>query len=117
GSAVDPEALSLEDLQRLIFERGFSTASEVSDLSGRGMGLAVVRQRIEALRGSIRIDSAEGVFTSFTMRLPLTLATIDGLSVGVGAERFVIPIDAVLECVDLPDGSLAADHHDVFDLP
>lgn len=116
GLVADPEALSVEDLERLVFEPGFSTAPKVSDLSGRGMGLAVVRQHVEALRGSIRIDTAEGAFTSFTLRLPITLATIDGLLVETSGERFMIPIEAVSECLDLPDGVFSPDRPDLVDL-
>jgi two-component system chemotaxis sensor kinase CheA len=108
GSAVDPEALSAEELYRLVYQPGFSTAGAISDLSGRGMGLAVVRQRIDSLRGSIRIESAEGAGASFTIRLPLTLATIEGLSVEAASERYVIPLDAVVECIDLPPGELSS---------
>ena len=100
GCALDPEALSAEELHRLVFEPGFSTAASVSDLSGRGVGLSAVRQRIEALRGSIRIESAEGAFASFTIRLPLTLATIEGLLVEAAEERYVIPLETVVECLD-----------------
>jgi two-component system, chemotaxis family, sensor kinase CheA len=107
GSALDPEALSAEALHRLVFEPGFSTAADVSDLSGRGVGLSAVRQRIEALRGSIRIESAEGAKASFTIRLPLTLATIEGLSVEIDQERYVVPLETVVECVDIPEGELA----------
>lgn len=116
GAALDPEALSTEELYRLVFEPGFSTAASVSDLSGRGLGLSVVRQRIEALRGSIRIESAEGAFASFTIRLPLTLATIEGLSVEAGEERYVIPIETVVECLDLPEGELADGHRRMLNL-
>jgi two-component system, chemotaxis family, sensor kinase CheA len=106
GRAADVNALSAEQLRRLVFEPGFSTAPFVSDLSGRGVGLDVVQQRIEALQGSIRLESVAGLGTSFMLRLPLTLATINGLSVGVGGERYVIPLDIVVECLDLPEGSL-----------
>jgi two-component system, chemotaxis family, sensor kinase CheA len=116
GSAVDPETIPVEELHRLVFDPGFSTAAAVSNISGRGMGLSVVRQRIEALRGAIRIESVEGAFASFTMRLPLTLATIEGLSVGAGDERFVIPLETVVECLDLPDGELSSDHLSVINL-
>jgi two-component system chemotaxis sensor kinase CheA len=116
GLALDPESLPTEELHRLVFEHGFSTASFVSDLSGRGMGLAVVRQRIEALRGLVRIESTEGHGASFMIRLPLTLATIEGLSVGAGGECYVIPLEAVVECIDLPEGALASDQRSVLNL-
>jgi two-component system chemotaxis sensor kinase CheA len=116
GNAAAVDALSAEQLHRLVFEPGFSTAPFVSDLSGRGLGLTVVRERIKALRGSIRIESAEGKGTSFTIRLPLTLATIDGLSVGAGGERYVIPLDAVVECLDLPEGALVSERRSMLNL-
>lgn len=116
GLVLDPESLPPEELHRLVFEHGFSTASFVSDLSGRGMGLAVVRQRIEALRGLVRIESTEGQGASFMIRIPLTLATIEGLTVKAQAERYVIPLETVVECIDLPEGSLASDQRSVLNL-
>jgi two-component system chemotaxis sensor kinase CheA len=89
---------------RLIFEPGFSTAETVTDLSGRGVGMDVVRRYVNGLRGSIAIESRSGAGTSVTIRLPLTLAIIEGFAVGVGDETYVIPLDAVIECVDLPPG-------------
>jgi two-component system chemotaxis sensor kinase CheA len=94
--------LSDDEIDRLIFEPGFTTADGVTDLSGRGIGMDVVRKNIEALRGTIVVTSHPGVGTTVTMRLPLTLAIIQGFLVGVGGETYVIPLDAVLECVDLP---------------
>ncbi|MFZ4573342.1 MAG: chemotaxis protein CheA [Phycisphaerales bacterium] len=79
------------DIFNLIFLPGFSTAETVTDLSGRGVGMDVVRRNIEALRGKVEISSTRGQGTTFTMRLPLTLAIIDGMVVRVGAQRYVIP--------------------------
>ena len=76
---------------------GFSTAEEVTDLSGRGVGMDVVRRNIEALRGKIEIQSLPGEGTTFTIILPLTLAIIDGLLVGVGNDRYIIPTMSVRE--------------------
>ncbi|WP_306372283.1 chemotaxis protein CheA [Roseivivax jejudonensis] len=87
----------------LIFAPGFSTADEVTELSGRGVGMDVVRETIDALRGSIEVESEPGHGTSITLRLPLTLAIIDGLLIEVSGERFVIPLAAVDEIVELPD--------------
>ena len=81
----------------LIFAPGFSLASKVTDLSGRGVGMDVVRRNIERLRGTIEIDSAEGRGTTFTIGLPLTLAIIEGLLVQVGDQRFVVPTLSVRE--------------------
>jgi two-component system chemotaxis sensor kinase CheA len=82
---------------RLIFEAGFSTAEKVTDMSGRGVGMDVVRKQIQKLRGRIAIRSVLGKGSTFTLRLPLTLAIIDGLVVGVGAQRFILPMFAVRE--------------------
>ena len=90
-----------EELLRLLFLAGFSTAKTVSDLSGRGVGLDVVKRNIESLRGSVELFSEEGKGTCVTIRLPLTLAIIDGFSVAVGAEHFIIPSDYVTECAEL----------------
>lgn len=103
GMIAEAQTLSQEETYRLVFEPGFSTAETVTELSGRGVGMDVVRRNIEALRGSVAIDSREGEGTTVTIRLPLTLAIIDGLKVGVGGETFVIPLDTVLECLDLPE--------------
>ncbi len=81
----------------LIFEPGFSTAETITDVSGRGVGMDVVRRQIQGLRGRIEINSTRGRGTTFLLRVPLTLAIIDGLIVGVGAERFVMPINSVRE--------------------
>ncbi|MDN6861064.1 chemotaxis protein CheA [Pseudomonas sp. CAN2814] len=99
-------ALSDADVQRLIFAAGFSTADSVSDLSGRGVGMDVVRSAIEALRGSIEIDSVHGQGCTFRIRLPLTLAIIDGFRVGLGEEQFVVPLGLVTECLELPAHSV-----------
>lgn len=102
GISVEMEKLSDSDVYQLIFESGFSTAIAVSDLSGRGVGMDVVRRNVQALRGSVVIQSEQGVGSIIRIRLPLTLAIIDGFGVGVGEETFVIPVDQVVECVELP---------------
>jgi two-component system chemotaxis sensor kinase CheA len=89
----------------LIFEPGFSTASEVTSLSGRGVGMDVVKRNIEALRGSITIDSEAGRGTTVRVRLPLTLAIMDCMLVTVGGSRFAIPLGTIEECVEYaPEG-------------
>jgi two-component system chemotaxis sensor kinase CheA len=88
---------SEEELFGLIFEPGFSTAAKVTDISGRGVGMDVVKRHIERLRGRIEIRSQLGAGATFLLKLPLTLAIIDGLVVGVGGERYVMPIVAVRE--------------------
>jgi two-component system chemotaxis sensor kinase CheA len=102
GLVENPEALADQDLCRLILEPGFSTADSVTDLSGRGIGLDVVRRNVERLRGSVTIESFEGEGTTITLRLPLTLAIIAGFAVGVGDETYLMPLDAVVECLELP---------------
>ncbi|OAX88453.1 chemotaxis protein CheA [Xanthomonas nasturtii] len=88
----------------MIFEPGFSTAEKVTNLSGRGVGMDVVKRNITALRGTVDIDSTAGVGTTISVRLPLTLAIINGFQVGVGKSVFVVPLDVVEECVEFtPD--------------
>lgn len=99
---ISVERLSDAELLRLILEPGFSTAETVTNVSGRGVGMDVVRGNIEALHGSISVESAEGRGTAITLRLPLTLALIQGFAVSVSDETYVIPLDAVLECLELP---------------
>ena len=79
----------------LIFEPGFSTAAQITDVSGRGVGMDVVRKQIQKLRGHIEIQSSAGQGAKFTLKVPLTLAIIDGLVVGVGSERYIVPLFAV----------------------
>ena len=91
------EELDTSRIYEMIFMPGFSTAEKVTDLSGRGVGMDVVRRNIENLRGKIEIDSVPGEGTTFTIILPLTLAIIDGLLVGVGDDRYIIPTLSVRE--------------------
>ncbi|WP_375760595.1 chemotaxis protein CheA [Corallococcus exercitus] len=102
GLVAAPERLRDDELLRLIFEPGFSTATEVTELSGRGVGMDVVRRDIEALRGSVAIQSQEGQGTTLTLRLPLTLAVIQGFAMGVGDQVYVVPIEGVQECMEVP---------------
>lgn len=102
GLIADTAELSETDLFRLIFEPGFSTAPAVTELSGRGVGMDVVKRTITALRGTIDLASEPGHGTMVRLRLPLTLAIIDGLLVEVGDGKYTIPLAAVEECVELP---------------
>jgi two-component system chemotaxis sensor kinase CheA len=102
GLVGPQQHLSDEDVYKLIFAPGFSTAEQLSNISGRGVGMDVVKKNIEALHGSIEIDSVEGQGSTMRIRLPLTLAIIDGFLVGVGDASFVIPLDQVIECIKLP---------------
>ena len=88
------------DILKLIFEPGFSTAEKVTNLSGRGVGMDVVRRNIEALRGSVQLTSEAGAGSTIEIRLPLTLAIIDGFLIGVGDSRFIFPLDAVVEVIE-----------------
>ena len=106
---VAPDAqLSEAATFALLFEPGFSTAKKVTDVSGRGVGMDVVRKRVEGLRGSIEVASKPGAGTSVTLRLPLTLAIIDGLLVKVGEAYFVLPLANTLECIELTPADIAA---------
>lgn len=91
------EHMSDADVWQLIFAPGFSTAEEVTDVSGRGVGMDVVKRNIAALNGSVEIDSAEGYGMRVSVRLPLTLAIMDGMSVGVGDEVYILPLSSVVE--------------------
>jgi len=99
---ISPDVeFSEKDIFALIFTPGFSTAEKLTNISGRGVGMDVVKRNIEALRGSIEIESRKGAGTVITLKLPLTLAIIDGLLVKVGEGQFVIPLPIVQECVEL----------------
>jgi two-component system chemotaxis sensor kinase CheA len=100
------------EIYGLIFEPGFSTAEQITNLSGRGVGMDVVKRNITALRGSVSIASEPGQGTTVTVRLPLTLAIINGFQVGVGKSVFVVPLDMVDECVEFT----AEADHDYTDL-
>ena len=105
-------SLSESETYSLIFEPGFSTAERITNLSGRGVGLDVVKRNITALRGNVSVSSQEGVGTTVTVRLPLTLAIIDGFLVEVGKSVFAIPLDMIDECV----AYAAVPGHDYTDL-
>lgn len=89
-----------DTINMMIFEPGFSTAEQVTNLSGRGVGMDVVRRNIEALRGTIRLNSNPGKGLQVDIRLPLTLAIIDGFLVGVGKSKFVLPLESVVEVIE-----------------
>ncbi|WP_077732412.1 chemotaxis protein CheA [Methylocaldum sp. 14B] len=95
--------LSEQEIYNLIFEPGFSTADTISNLSGRGVGMDVVRRNIEALRGMVEINSRQGQGSTVRIRLPLTLAIIDGFLVSVAGCSYVIPLEVVSECVELDE--------------
>jgi two-component system chemotaxis sensor kinase CheA len=103
GLAVRDD-MSDAEVWALIWEPGFSTADQVSDVSGRGVGMDVVRRNITALNGTVELDSAEGYGTRVTVRLPLTLAIMDGMSIGVGGETYILPLASVVESFQVMPG-------------
>lgn len=103
GLVAEGEQLTEAQIFALTMAPGLSTADQVTEISGRGVGMDVVRRNVEALRGSIEITSTEGAGTIVRLRLPLTVAIIDGFVVGVRDERFVIPVSAVTECLTAND--------------
>jgi len=110
---------NLSDIEafNLIFEAGFSTASEITNVSGRGVGLNVVKKQVEKLNGSVSIWSGVGKGSTFTIKLPLTLAIIQGMLVRVGKEIYAIPVSSVIESLRLKTSDIKIlDHYEVFDL-
>jgi two-component system chemotaxis sensor kinase CheA len=102
GIIPEGTRLTEAEIHNLIFQPGFSTADKVSELSGRGVGLDVVRRNVNALSGAIHVASQKGLGTTFSIRLPLTLAIIDGFVVKIDTETYVIPLSSVQECLELP---------------
>lgn len=109
GIAVDA-TLSDHEVYQLVFESGLSTSEKVSNFSGRGVGMDVVRRNVQALRGNVTISSSPGVGSTVHLRFPLTLAIIDGFGVEVSGNTYVIPLDHVVECVELPAQLRDAEH-------
>ncbi len=103
GLITENHNLSDKEIYKLIFAAGLSTAEKVSDISGRGVGMDVVKRNIEALRGSVDIDSKLGEGSLFTIRLPLTLAIIDGFLVQSGKTKYIIPLEMIQECIELDE--------------
>ena len=112
----DGEKITDSELFNLVFEAGFTTAEEVTDLSGRGVGMDVVRRNIELLRGNIEIQSTEGQGSTITIRLPLTLAIIDGFSVIANNETYVIPLEMIRECLEVPSDQISSEAVGVLSL-
>jgi two-component system chemotaxis sensor kinase CheA len=98
------ESMSDDELRRLVFEHGFSTAESVTEMSGRGVGMDVVLRSVEALHGTVAIDSQEGIGTTIELRLPFTVSVIEGFWIETASNHFVIPLLDVLECVEMPSG-------------
>lgn len=106
GLDVSPQMTDAEVWQ-LIFAPGFSTADQVTEVSGRGVGMDVVKRNIAALNGSVEVDSVEGVGMRVSVRLPLTLAIMDGMSVRVGHEVYILPLSSVVESFQSGDGQVS----------
>ncbi|WP_375456914.1 chemotaxis protein CheA, partial [uncultured Methylobacterium sp.] len=107
GLVAPGATLSDHEIYQFLFAPGFSTAKAVSALSGRGVGMDVVKKTIEAMRGSIDLSTVPGAGSAVALRLPLTLAIIDGLLIRVGNARYVIPLSTIEECVELPEADRA----------
>jgi two-component system chemotaxis sensor kinase CheA len=102
GLVAEDAGLSDAEVNLLIFAPGFSTAEKVTDISGRGVGMDVVKRNIDALRGQIQIASTVGCGTTMQIRLPLTLAIIDGFLTSIGDVHYVVPLEGVVECIETP---------------
>ena len=116
GVITQNQQLSLPEIHRLIFAAGFSTAEQVTNISGRGVGMDVVNKNIDSLRGQISVESELGIGSKFIIRLPLTLAIIDGFQVQVGKSSYVIPLDLVEECIELDERHLEMKKGEYIDL-
>ncbi len=115
GLIAPTAQLTDEEIVKLIFVPGFSSAEKVTDLSGRGVGMDVVKRNVDELRGTIDVESVEGQGTTIRLRLPLTLAIIDGFLFRVAKESFIVPLDLVRECIDLMP-VLESEHNHRLDL-
>jgi two-component system chemotaxis sensor kinase CheA len=101
-----PDSMTDAECWNLIFAPGFSTAEQVTDVSGRGVGMDVVKKNITSLGGTVEIDSAEGYGMKVSVRLPLTLAIMDGMSVGVGDECYILPLSSVVESFQVQSNTI-----------
>lgn len=116
GIIEDDQELSDREALELIFAPSLSTAKVITEVSGRGVGMDVVKRDIEELRGTVTIDSTPGKGTKITMRIPMTLSIVDGLLVGVGDNRYIIPLSSVEECVELDADLTARDDSNFLDI-
>lgn len=106
GLVSESEQLTPEKIHDLVFLPGFSTADAVSDVSGRGVGMDVVRKNINSLGGSVEVKSEAGTGSTFTIRLPLTLAIMDGQTIQVGDQKYIIPLISIIESVEIKPGTV-----------
>jgi two-component system, chemotaxis family, sensor kinase CheA len=109
-SAADAEKLTPAQAYQLIWEPGFSTAEKVTEVSGRGMGMDIVRSKIEEINGTVEVDSTLGVGTTFTIKLPLTLAILPSLMADIEGDIFALPVESIVEIVNVPQEELATVH-------
>ncbi len=100
------DSMTDDQVWMLIFEAGFSTAEVVTDVSGRGVGMDVVKRNVASMSGRVELSSAEGLGTRTTIRLPLTLAILDGMSVAVGGQTFILPLGSIIESLQITDKEL-----------
>ena len=107
---------SKEEIIKVIFEPGFTTAETISEISGRGVGLDVVRRTVADLRGEITVDTKKNEGTTFTIKLPLTLSIIDGLLVEIGKEKYVIPMNIISKIYEIKHQKLAESHYNILEL-
>jgi len=101
-----PDSMTDNDVWMLIFEAGFSTAAVITDVSGRGVGMDVVKRNIGALNGTVEIHSEGGRGTRMTVRLPLTLAIMDGMSIGIGGQTYIVPLSSIVESLQVSDATV-----------
>jgi two-component system chemotaxis sensor kinase CheA len=106
GLVAESDQLSADKIHELIFMPGFSTADVVSDVSGRGVGMDVVRKNINSLGGNVEVRSEKGVGSTFTIRLPLTLAIMDGQTIQVGDQKYIVPLISIIESVEIKPGTV-----------
>ena len=117
GLVPENMPMSTSEILQLIFKPGFSTAEKVSDVSGRGVGMDVVRKNVEDLRGTVTVESQLGKGTTISLRLPLTLGIIDGLVIKTGGERFVLPISVVQDCQEFHiQENVQFKHRDILEI-
>jgi two-component system, chemotaxis family, sensor kinase CheA len=116
GLVEEDAKLSDREVFRMVFHAGFTTAETVSDLSGRGVGMDVVRRNIDIIRGSIDIQSTKGQGATITISLPLTLAIIDGFAVTAAGQTYVIPLEMISECLELPQQQFSSAHGGVVEV-